>query len=295
MPIRPRRSVLYMPASNQRALEKAKNLPADALILDLEDAVSPDAKASARDALMAALANGGYGPREIIVRINSLDTEWGIDDLDIIAKASPDAILFPKISTTADIARAGEHLDKRDPEHKLAMWLMIETPLSILNIREIAASSKSVGARLSCLVMGTNDLAKELHVPLIPGRPGLTHSLSQTVLAARAYGLAILDGVFNRIQDAQGFAAQCKEGVELGFDGKTLVHPSQIEACNRIFAPDADEVAWARKVIAAFETSENASKGAILLDGRMVERLHAEDAKRLVALADAIAEAEAAR
>lgn len=294
MPTRPRRSVLYMPASNQRAMEKAKSLPADALIFDLEDAVALEAKASARAALAGALTSGGYGRRELIVRINSLDTEWGIDDLDAVAKAGPDAILFPKVSTTADVARASEHLDKRDPDHRLALWLMIETPLSILNIREIAASAKGVGARLACFVMGTNDLAKELHVPVMPGRVGLMPALAQAVLAARAYGLTILDGVFNRLQDGDGFAAQCKQAVDLGFDGKTLVHPSQIEACNRIFAPDTDAVAWARKVIGAFDASENASKGAIQLDGRMVERLHVEEAKRLVTLADAIAEAEAA-
>jgi len=292
---RPRRSVLYMPASNQRAMEKAKSLPADALILDLEDAVAPDAKANARNALVAMLSAGGYGAREVIVRINGLDTSWGIDDLDAVAKTNPSAILFPKVSTTAEVARASEHLDKRDPEHKLALWLMIETPLAILNIREIAASSKGVGARLNTLVMGTNDLAKELRVPLKAGRRGLRPSLAQCVLAARAYGLTILDGVFNRIQDSEGFAEQCEEAVELGFDGKTLVHPSQIETCNRIFAPDAEDVAWARKVIAAFDSSDSASKGAIQLEGRMVERLHAEEAKRLVAVADAIAEAEAAR
>jgi citrate lyase subunit beta / citryl-CoA lyase len=293
--MRPRRSVLYMPASNPRAIEKAKTLAADALIFDLEDAVAPDAKEAAREHLTGVLKGGGYGPREIIVRINSLDTEWGIDDLDAAAKASPDAILFPKISTAADMARASEHLDKRDSDHKLAMWLMIETPPAILNLREIAASAKGVGARLTCFVMGTNDLAKELRIPSIPGRPGLIPSLAAAMLAARAYGLTIIDGVFNRIHDAEGFAAECRQGVELGFDGKTLVHPSQIDACNKIFAPNADEVAWSRKVIAAFESSENVSKGAIQLDGRMIERLHAEEAKRLVSLADAIAEAEAAR
>jgi len=295
MPMRPRRSVLYMPATNSRAMEKAKTLRADALILDLEDAVAPDAKTAARDAVVAAVKGGGYGAREVIVRINSLDTEWGIDDLDAAAKAGPDAILFPKISTSADIARANEHLEKRDADHKLALWLMIETPLAILNIKELASTAKSVGARLACFVMGTNDLAKELRIPTIPGRPGLIPSLSMAVLAARAYGLTILDGVFNRIQDTEGFGAQCRQAVELGFDGKTLIHPSQIETCNRIFAPNADEVAWSRKVIAAFESGENTSKGAIQLDGRMVERLHAEEAKRLVMLADAIAQAEAAR
>jgi len=294
MPMRPRRSALYMPASNPRALAKAKTFPADALIFDLEDAVAPDAKGAAREALVAAVRGGGYGTREVVVRINSLDTEWGIDDLDAAAKAGPNAILFPKISTPADVARASEHLDKRDGDHRLAMWLMIETPLAILNIRELASSAKNVGARLSCFVMGTNDLAKELRIPTIPGRPGLIPSLSAAVLAARAYGLTILDGVFNRIQDTDGFAAQCRQAVELGFDGKTLIHPSQIEVCNKIFAPNAEEVAWSRKVIAAFESGENASKGAIQLDGRMVERLHAEEAKRLVSLADAIAQAEAA-
>lgn len=295
MPTRPRRSVLYMPASNPRAMEKAKTLPADALIFDLEDAVAPDAKGDARQSLAAAIQAGGYGAREVVIRINSLDTEWGIDDLDAAAKAGPSAILFPKISTPADVARASEHLDKRDSEHKLALWLMIETPLAILNIKDLASSAKSVGARLTCFVMGTNDLAKEMHIPTIPGRPGLIPSLSTAVLAARAYGLTILDGVFNRIQDTEGFAAQCRQAVELGFDGKTLIHPSQIETCNKIFAPNAEEVAWSRKVIAAFESNQNASKGAIQLDGRMVERLHAEEARRLVSLADAIAQSEAAR
>jgi citrate lyase subunit beta / citryl-CoA lyase len=294
MPIRPRRSVLYMPGSNARALEKAKTLPADGLIFDLEDAVASDAKEAARAQVVAALQDRNYGRRELIVRINGLDTPWGIDDLDAVAKARPDAILVPKISAPADVTRASEQIDKRDAEHKLALWLMIETPLAILNVKELAASAKAVASRLACFVMGTNDLAKELHAAAHATRDPLLMALGMAVMAARAYGVTILDGVFNSVQDAEGFAAECRQGAQLGFDGKTLIHPSQIEPCNRIFAPNAQEVGWARKVIAAFEEAENASKGAIQLDGRMVERLHAEEAKRLVALADAIAQAEAA-
>ena len=295
MTIRPRRSVLYMPGSNTRAMEKAKSLAADGLIFDLEDAVGPDAKADAREKVAAALGAGGFGRREIIVRINGLDTPWGIDDLDAVCKAGPHAILVPKVSSPSDVARASEQLGKRDPDLKISLWLMMETPLAVLNSKDIAASSKGLASRLSCLVMGTNDLAKELHAAEVADRAPLVPALAVCVLAASAYGLAILDGVFNNVKDLDGFTAQCRHGAELGFDGKTLIHPSQIEACNRIYAPKPEEVAWSRKVIAAFDLPENRPKGAISLDGKMVERLHVEQARRLVELADSIAAAEDAR
>jgi citrate lyase subunit beta / citryl-CoA lyase len=295
MPTRPHRSALYMPGSNARAIDKAKTLPSDAVILDLEDAVAPDAKESARAQVAAAVTAGGFGPRTTVIRINSLDTPWGLDDLDAACKAMPDAILVPKISTPAEVARAGEHLDKRDPDHKMALWLMMETPLGVLNLRDIAAGAKTLASRLACFVLGTNDLAKDLRIAQRPGRASLVPMLSQAVLAARAFGLIVLDGVYNDVKDSAGFAAECRQSADLGFDGKTLVHPSQIALCNEAFAPKPDEIAWAREIITAFSRDENQSKGVIQLNGRMVERLHAEEAKRIVAVAEAIAAAEAAQ
>jgi citrate lyase subunit beta/citryl-CoA lyase len=282
MTIRPRRSVLYMPGSNARALEKAATLPADALILDLEDAVAPDAKDLARDQVCAAVRERRFGNREVVVRVNGLDTPWGHDDMAFAALAGPDAILVPKVNDAGDVEHAAQHLDEA-PD--CALWLMIETPQAIFNANAIAGADK----RLACLVMGTNDLVKELRAQHTPTREPLLASLNLAVLAARAHGLVIVDGVFNDIADAAGFEAVCRQGRALGFDGKTLIHPSQIEPCNRIFAPDPDEVARARAILAAFEKPENKGKGAIALDGRMVELLHAEIARQTVALADAIA------
>lgn len=282
MKIRPRRSVLYMPGSNARALEKAAGLPADALILDLEDAVAPEAKALAREQVCAAVKARRFGKREVIIRVNGLDTEWGHDDIEAAAAAAPDAILVPKIDDAAGAAHAEQHM--AEAPRGCALWLMMETPLAIFNANAIAAS----GGRLSCLVMGTNDLVKELRAQHTPGREALLASLNLAVLAARAHGLTVIDGVFNEIADTQGFEAVCRQGRSLGFDGKTLIHPSQIEGANRAFSPDPQEVARARAILAAFEKPENRDKGAIALDGRMVELLHAEIARQTVALADAI-------
>jgi citrate lyase subunit beta/citryl-CoA lyase len=280
--IRPRRSVLYMPGSNARALEKARNLPADALILDLEDAVAPDAKDIAREQVCAAVAARGFGKREVIVRINALSTPWGAADLKAAAEAAPDAILVPKVSAPAELAAVEQGLGNA----KVAIWAMVETPVAILNIGQVAAT----GGRLSCFVMGTNDLIKEMHGLHTPDRMNLAAALSLSVLAARANGLAVIDGVYNDIQDTEGFAASCRQGRAFGFDGKTLIHPSQVESCNAIFAPSPADVEAARKVIAAFDLPENKGKGAIKVDGRMVELLHAEIARATVALSDAIAE-----
>ncbi len=275
-----------MPGSNARALEKARQLPADALILDLEDAVAPDAKDVARQQVCDAVKARGFGKREIVVRINALSTEWGEADLASAIAAEPNAILVPKISTPHDLQRIEHHLG----DAAIALWAMVETPLAILNIAAIAGA----GGRLAGFVMGTNDLIKELRGQHTPDRLNLSAALGLSVAAARAYGLAIVDGVHNDIQDMDGFLAACRQGKGFGFDGKTLIHPSQIESCNAAFAPSAEDVDTARKLIAAFELPENRDKGAIKLDGRMVERLHAEMAKRTVALADAIAMLEVA-
>ncbi len=280
MKIRPRRSVLYMPGSNARALEKAATLPADALILDLEDAVAPDAKELARTQVCAAVKDRRFGKREIVIRINGLDTDWGHDDMAAAAEAGPDAILVPKVNDLVDVEHAEQHMG----DARAALWLMIETPQAIFHANEIAGA----GGRLACLVMGTNDLVKELRAQHTPGREALLASLNLAVLAARAHGLTVIDGVYNEIADTAGFEAVCRQGRAMGFDGKTLIHPSQIEGANRIFAPDPGEIARARAILAAFEKPENKGKGAIALDGRMVELLHAEIAKQTVALADAI-------
>ena len=280
MKIRPRRSVLYMPGSNARALEKAATLPADALILDLEDAVAPDAKELARTQVCAAVKDRRFGKREIVIRINGLDTDWGHDDMAAAAEAGPDAILVPKVNDLVDVEHAEQHMG----EARAALWLMIETPQAIFHANEIAGA----GGRLACLVMGTNDLVKELRAQHTPGREALHASLNLAVLAARAHGLTVIDGVYNEIADTAGFEAVCRQGRAMGFDGKTLIHPSQIEGANRIFAPDPGEIARARAILAAFEKPENKGKGAIALDGRMVELLHAEIAKQTVALAEAI-------
>ncbi|MEI9885309.1 MAG: CoA ester lyase [Rhizomicrobium sp.] len=286
--ITPRRSVLYMPGSNARALEKAKELPADALILDLEDAVAPDAKDAARAQVCEAVKARGFGKREIVVRVNSLETPWGEADLRAAAEAQPDAILVPKISSAAELNLIEAKLGAA--EAAIAVWAMVETPKAILNIASIAAA----GGRLACFVMGTNDLIKEMRGVHTQDRANLAASLSLSVLAARANGIAIVDGVYNDIQNEAGFRSACEQARAFGFDGKTLIHPSQVGPCNAVFAPSAAEVEAARKVIAAFELPENKGKGAIKLDGRMVELLHAEIARGTVAMADAIAALEAA-
>lgn len=291
---RPRRSVLYMPGSNARALDKAKEIPADALILDLEDAVAPDAKEEARAQVCAAVKGGGYGKRELVIRVNGLDTPWGLDDIKAAAAAGPDAILVPKINSAADVERAEEALSDAGARPGLQLWCMIETPLATLNIQSIAAKAREPGSRMSVWVMGTNDIAKELRAAHTPDRVPMLASLGLALIAARAYGLVILDGVYNDIKNEEGFAAICEQGRDMGFDGKTLIHPSQVGPCNAIFSPDPETVAFARKTIEAFELPENKGKGVLKVDGKMVEILHAEIAKRTVAIADAIAELEAA-
>ncbi len=281
--IRPRRSVLYMPGSNARAMEKAQALPADAVILDLEDAVAPDAKDMARAQVCEVVKARRFGKREVVIRVNALTSQWGAADLAAAAQAEPDAILLPKVSSPRDLAEADEHLTGTKGADT-ALWAMMETPLAILSAGAIAGA----GGRLACLVMGTNDLIKEFRGRHTQDRQNLSAALGISVAAARAYGLAIIDGVYNDIANASGFAESCKQARAYGFDGKTLIHPSQLASCNDVFAPSAAEVEDARKIIAAFELPENQGKGAIALDGRMVERLHAEIARSTVALSDAI-------
>ena len=285
---RPRRSVLYMPGSNARALEKAKSLPADAVILDLEDAVAPDAKETARGQIVEAVKTGGYGHREVVVRINGFDTPWGDADLAAIGPLRPDAILVPKVSSAAMVHEATARLRKAGAGEGTALWIMMETPLAMLNAGEIAAAAAGSSALLTCMVMGTNDLAKETRAALTRGRAPMLPWLQTCLAAARAHGLAILDGVFNDLADDEAFAEECRQGVDLGMDGKTLIHPRQIEPCNAIFSPTAEEIDWAGKVIAAFEQPENAGKGVVQVEGRMVERLHADIARRVLGIADAI-------
>jgi citrate lyase subunit beta/citryl-CoA lyase len=283
-----------MPGSNARAMEKAREIPADALILDLEDAVAPDAKEEARAQVVAAVKAGGFGKREIAIRVNGLDTPWGMDDIKAAVAAKPDAILVPKINSAEDVRRAETALSDAGAPSTLQLWCMIETPLAILNIQSIAAEARGLASRMTLWVMGTNDIAKELRAAHTPDRVPMLASLGLSVIAARAYGLVILDGVYNDIKNEDGFAAICEQGRDMGFDGKTLIHPSQVAPCNRIFSPDAETVAFSRKTIEAFQAPENKGKGVLKVDGRMVEILHAEIAKRTVAIADAIAELEAA-
>jgi citrate lyase subunit beta/citryl-CoA lyase len=288
MAIRPRRSALYMPGSNARAIEKARTLPADTVILDLEDSVAPDAKAAARKQVLDAVTAGGFGAREVIVRINGLDTQWWLEDLDAVAKSKPDAVLVPKVSTPRNLEDVAERLVDISADHKIRVWAMMETPLAMLNAGAIAAAAKDVETRLAGFVMGTNDLAKDTRAKITPGRAAMLPWLMNCVAAARAFGIDILDGVYNDLGNAEGFAQECAQARDMGFDGKTLIHPNQIEPCNAAFSPGADEVAQAEKIIAAFDLPDNKGKGVIQLDGRMVERLHADMARRTVAIADAI-------
>ena len=289
MTVHPRRSVLYMPGSNARALEKAKTLAADGVILDLEDSVAPDAKENARRQVAEAVKAGGFGARQVFIRVNGIDTPWHVEDLAAAAQAAPDAILVPKVSNPETLELVGRRLLDMHIDHKTRVWAMIETPLAIFNILAIAAAARDSESRLAGFVMGTNDLAKDTRARLVPGRAPMLPWLSLCLAAARIHGIEILDGVYNDIGNAQGFAAECAQGVELGFDGKTLIHPSQIEPCNKAFSPSAEDVEAARKMIAAFDLPENKSKGVVSIDGRMVERLHADMARRTVAIADSIA------
>ena len=287
MSFRPRRSVLYMPGFNARAIEKARTLAADCVVLDLEDSVAPDAKAAARVQAGEAVKARGFGAREVVVRINGLDTAWWLDDVNVVAAAKPDALLIPKVSSPDHLEQVAERLVDMSADHRIRVWAMMETPLAMLNAAAIAAA-KDGRTRLSAFVMGTNDLAKDTRARITPGREALRPWLMTCVAAARAYGLDILDGVFNDIADRDGFARECAESRDMGFDGKTLIHPNQIAATNEAFAPGAEEVAQARAIIAAFDLPENEDKGVIVLEGRMVERLHADMARRTVAIAEAI-------
>jgi citrate lyase subunit beta / citryl-CoA lyase len=287
MTARPRRSCLYMPGANAKALEKAKTLAADVLLLDLEDSVAPETKAEARAQVVAAVQSGGYGKREVIVRVNALSTPWGRDDIAAAGAAKPDGMLAPKVESAAQVKTLDEAMTAGGFPVDASLWVMIETPRAILNLAEIAAAAK--GTRLSVFVMGLNDLAKETRARANAHRAAFFTAMSLAVTAARAEGLTAIDGVYNDIADAAGFETECRQGLEFGFDGKTLIHPSQIDVCNAIFAPTEEEIARARAVIAAFASPENAGKGVIKVDGRMTELLHLEEARRIVAVAEAIA------
>jgi citrate lyase subunit beta/citryl-CoA lyase len=282
--LRPRRSVLYMPGANERALAKAEALPADALILDLEDAVAPDAKAEARDRVCEAATSGRYGAREVTIRINGIGTPWHDDDLRAVAAAGPAAVVVPKVDSADAVHAIDKGLEAGGAPDHTAIWGMVETPVAMLHVEEIARASE----RLTVFVMGTNDLAKELQAEHVPGRQPLLTGLGLSLLAARATGKVILDGVYNDITDAAGFEAECVQGRQMGFDGKTLIHPSQLEPCNRVFAPTADEVDRARRIIEAFEQAEAEGRGVVTVDGRMIENLHVDQARRTLAVTAAI-------
>ena len=288
--VRPRRSVLYMPGANTRALEKARSLPADALIFDLEDAVAPDAKEAARANVVAAAQSKGYGKREIAIRCNGLSTPWGKADIAAIAKSGADAVLVPKVETAEEVASVVAQLDAAGAPKSMAVWAMMETPKGILRADEVAGSHP----RLTLFVMGTNDLVKDMRARHTPMRLPMVTALGLGMLAARAHGLTILDGVYNDIQDTDGFRAVCQQGLEMGFDGKTLIHPSQVEPCNEVFAPSAAELEMAGKIVTAFKAAQAEGKGVVTVDGRMIENLHVEQAERALALATAIKELQAA-
>ena len=288
--VRPRRSVLYMPGANTRALEKARTLPADALIFDLEDAVAPEAKEAARTNVVLAAESRAYGKREIVIRCNGLGTPWGEADIEAIAKSGADAILVPKVESAADVAAIVSLLDAAAAPPSMAVWAMMETPKGMLRAEEIAGAHR----RLTLFVMGTNDLVKDMRARHTPMRLPMITALGLGMLAARAHGLTILDGVYNDIQDAEGFKAVCRQGVEMGFDGKTLIHPSQIEPCNEIFAPSPSELEMAGKIVTAFKAAQAEGKGVVTVEGRMIENLHVEQAERALAMAAAIQELQAA-
>jgi citrate lyase subunit beta/citryl-CoA lyase len=283
--LRPRRSVLYMPAANERALEKAKTIPADAIIFDLEDAVAPDAKSDARRRAVDAVKSGEYGNRELTIRCNGLDTEWGDDDIAAAGAANPSAVVIPKVDSVADVQAVSAKLDAAGASADVMIWPMIETPTAILDVREIAAHP-----RVAVLIMGTNDLAKELRSPIVPGRHPLVPHLATALLAAREARKVIIDGVYNDVKNAEGFADECRQGMEMGFDGKTLIHPTQVGPSNETWAPSSDEGEYAGRVIAAFDEAVAAGIGVVTVDGRMVENLHVENARRTLAVASAIDE-----
>jgi citrate lyase subunit beta/citryl-CoA lyase len=289
MPARPRRSVLYLPASNPRALAKARTVAADAIIVDLEDSVAPDQKPAARAAAVAAIKAGGFGGREVVLRINGPHTPWGTDDLEAAIAAAPDAILLPKVDGPGAIMVAARTMNEAGAPERTRLWAMIETPMAILSAGSIAATAADPDSRLEVLVMGLNDLVKETRARLTPGRPTAIAWLSMCVAAARAHGCDIIDGVYNDFNDPVGFKAECEQGRDLGLDGKTLIHPNQIDVCNAAFAPTQAEIETARAIIAAFARPENSGRGAIQVDGKMVELLHAEMARRTLAVAEGIA------
>jgi citrate lyase subunit beta / citryl-CoA lyase len=282
--LRPRRSVLYMPAANARALEKAQTIPCDAIIFDLEDAVAPDAKDVARGQACAAVTSGQYGGRELTIRCNGLDTPWGSADVAAAAAAAPSAVVIPKVGDVAYLKRVDAALDAAGAPATTRIWAMVETPDAMFNVREIASYP-----RVAALVMGTNDLAKELRAQQVQGRAPLVPHLTTALLAARAAGKVILDGVYNDVRDAEGFEVEARQGFELGFDGKTLVHPSQVEPTNIIWAPSEADVDLARRTIEAFDAAQAEGRGVVTVDGRMIENLHVDNARRTLAVAEAIA------
>jgi citrate lyase subunit beta / citryl-CoA lyase len=281
--LRPRRSVLYMPAANERALEKAKTIPADAIIFDLEDAVAPDAKPDARVKAVAAVQSGDYGNRELTIRCNGLDTEWGAADIASAGAANPSAVVIPKVDSLSSIEEVSKRLDAAGASAKVKIWPMIETPTAIFDVRALAAHP-----RVAALIMGTNDLAKELRSPIVPSRHPLIPHLATALLAGREAGKVVIDGVYNDVRDPDGFAAECVQGMEMGFDGKTLIHPNQVSPANDVWAPSAEEVEYAGRVIVAFDAAVAAGRGVVTVDGRMIENLHVENARRVRAVAASI-------
>jgi citrate lyase subunit beta/citryl-CoA lyase len=287
--VRPRRSILFMPGSNARAIEKARSLPADGVVIDLEDAVAPDAKLTAREQAAAAVKAGGFGAREVFIRVNGFNTPWGADDLVAATHAAPDGIVLPKVDDPAVLELVGKRLLDMHADRRIHIWAMIETPMAVLRVNEIAAMARDSESRLAGFMLGTNDMVKESFGRIVPGRAALIPWLMQIIAAARAYGISVLDGVYNNFSDLEGLRAECEQGRDMGFDGKTLIHPSQIEIANAAYSPAAADVAEARKIIAAFDLPANRSKGVVQIDGRMVERMHADMARRMVMIADAIA------
>jgi len=288
MAMRPRRSVLYIPGDNDRALDKARKLPTDAIIIDLEDSVAPSNKELARTRALDAIREGGFGSREVVLRVNPMETPWGMADLHAAISVAPDAILVPKVSQPGDIIGTAKVVKASETAEHVRLWAVIETPMGIINARDIAACAPDRDNRLTCFVLGTNDLLKESRARSSQNRFAVVPWLAMTLVAARAYGLDVVDGVYNDFKDDSGFRAECEHGRTLGMDGKTLIHPSQVVPCNEVFSPTEDEVSWAQKIIKSFEEPENARKGVITVDGRMVERLHLVMAKRVAAIADAI-------
>jgi citrate lyase subunit beta / citryl-CoA lyase len=283
---RPRRSVLYLPGNNARALEKGKTLPADVLIFDLEDAVGPDAKVDSRARVCEAVASESYGPREVVVRVNGMGTDWHHEDFAAVTGSAADGVLVPKVESAQQVRELAGALDRRGARERLQLWAMIETPRAFLHVEEIASASD----RLAVLVIGTNDLVNDLHGLHVPGRAPILPALGMAVLGARAAGKNIVDGVFNAIKDEAGFRAEAQQGREMGFDGKTLIHPSQVDPANDLFGPSDREVADARKIVSAYEEAQAAGSSVITVDGRMIEGLHVRDAQRILALAKLIAE-----